>query len=95
MKVISYMTGDGTRVGLLVDTKAKYHYVLLIDNPLRIRKLVKSEERYFRDVEYKGEPYPVNRAKRHIRRMIKNWHGGMRNVSKDVKAVFASSKEDT
>jgi len=63
MKVISYMTGDGTRVGLLVDTKAKYHYVLLIDNPLRIRKLVKSEERYFRDVEYKGEPYPVNRAK--------------------------------
>jgi len=34
MKVISYMSDEGTRVGLLVDTKAKYHYVLLIDNPI-------------------------------------------------------------
>jgi len=88
MKVISYMSGEGARVGILIDTKAKYHYVLLVDNPIRVRKLVKSEERYFRDVEYKGKPYPVKRALRHFKRMIKNWHGGMRHVSKDVRAIF-------
>ena len=88
MKVIKYQSDEGSRIGLLVSTTTKYHHVLLIDNPIRIRKLVKSEGRYFSDVEYKGEPYPVNRAKRHIKRIIKKWHGSMRNVSDAVKAVF-------
>ena len=88
MKVIKYQSDEGSRIGLLVSTTTKYHYVLLIDNPIRIRKLVKSEGRYFSDVEYKNEPYPVSRAKRHIKRIIKKWHGSMRNVSDGVKAVF-------
>lgn len=95
MKVIRYDTGEGSRVGILVDTKAKYHYVLLIDNPLRVRKIIKSEDRYFYDVEYKGKPYPVSRAKSHIKRMIKSWHGGMRHVSKDVKAIFNEPIKET
>lgn len=88
MKVISYMSDEGTRVGILIDTKAKYHYVLLVDNPIRVRKLIKSEERYFTDTQYKDKPYPVKRALRHFRGMIKRWHGGMKNVSKEVRAVF-------
>ncbi len=88
MKVIEYMGDDGRRIGILIKTLRKYHYVLLIDNPFRVRKLNLSEERYFRDAMYKGQPYPVSRALRHMRRMIKSWHGGMKNVSKEVKEVF-------
>lgn len=94
MKVIEYMTDEGRRTGLLIKTLRKYHYVLLIDNPLRVRKLTLSEERYFRDAMYKGRPYPVSRALRHMRRMVKSWHGGMKNVSKEVKEVFKLPVEE-
>jgi len=94
MKVISYHSNEGTRIGLLIKTLRKYHYVLLIDNPIRVTKLALSEGRFFRDAEYKGAPYPVNRALRHIKRMIKNWNGGMKNVSKDVKEAFLPPTEE-
>lgn len=94
MKVISYMSNEGRRTGILVKTLRKYHYVLLIDNPIRISKLIKSEGRYFRDAMYNGQPYPVKRALKHIKRMIKSWHGGMKNVSKEVKEVFKLPPED-
>jgi hypothetical protein len=94
MKVISYHSNEGTRVGLLIKTLRKYHYVLLIDNPIRVSKVALSEEKFFRDVEYKGAPYPVKRALRHIKRMIKDWNGGMKNVSKDVKEIFLLPKEE-
>jgi len=88
MKVINYASGEGSRIGVLVKTLRKYHYVILIDNPIRVTKLALSEEKYFRDVEYKGNPYPVKRAMRHIKRMVKSWNGGMKNVSNEVKEAF-------
>jgi len=95
LKVISYKDDEGARTGILVDSKQKYHYVMLMDNPIRVRKLVKSEGRFFTDLEYKGEPYPVKRALRHFQRVIKKWHGGMKNVSKEVKAVFKLPTEES
>ena len=94
MKVISYHTGEGTRVCLLVKTLRKYHYVIMIDNPIRVTKVPLIEEKYFRDATYKGNPYPVKRALRHIKRMIKDWNGGMKNVSKDVKEAFTLPTEE-
>lgn len=94
MKVIEYMSDEGRRTGILVKTLRKYHYVLLINNPIRVCKLNLCEERYFRDAMYKGHPYPVSRALRHIKRMIKSWHGGMKNVSKEVKEVFKLPTEN-
>ncbi len=93
VKVIEYTSDEGRRTGILVKTLRKYHYVLLVDNPIRVHKLNLSEGRYFRDAVYKGEAYPVKRALRHIKRMIKSWHGGMKNVSKEVKEVFNSPVE--
>lgn len=94
MKVIRYASGEGNRIGLLIKTLRKYHYVILIDNPIRVTKMKLKEERYFSDVEYKGRPYPVKRALRHIKRMIKEWNGGMRHASKDVKAIFTLPLND-
>ena len=94
MKVIRYASPEGQRIGLLIKTLRKYHHVILIDNPIRVTKLALAEERNFRDVEYKGKPYPVKRALRHIKRMIKEWNGGMRHASKDVKEIFTLPLND-
>ncbi len=88
MKVIHYKSNEGTRVGILVKTLRKYHYVLLIDNPIKITKLVIAEEQYFSDVMYRDKPYPITRALRHVKRMIREWNGGMKNVSKEVRNIF-------
>jgi hypothetical protein len=94
MKVIKYASDEGNRVGILIKTMRKYHYVMLVDNPIRVTKLALSEERYFRDAEYKGKPYPVKRALRHFKRMIKTWNGGMKHTSKDVKEAFTLPIDD-
>lgn len=91
MKVIKYHTGEGQRHGLLVSTGRKFHRVLLMDYPIRIRKVPLPEERHFKEMDYKvvGRPYPVSRCKRHLRDAARKWHGSLRNVSKDVREVLA------
>ncbi len=89
MKVINIHGEEGSRCGLLVKSLRKYHYVLLIDNPLRIKKFPLEMEKFFRDELYKGKPYPISRFIRVIRRCAKSWHGGVKNLNKDVKEVLA------
>ncbi len=93
MKVINYNSDEGARVGILIKTLRKYHYVMLVDNPIKVTKLNLAQERYFSDVMYKGEPYPIKRALRHFKRMIKNWNGGMKHVSHQVKEAFEYKEE--
>lgn len=91
MQVIQYHTNEGYRTGLLVSTGRKFHKVILMDNPIRIRKVPLSEERHFTPLEFKvvGRPYPVPRCKRHLRDAVRNWHGGMRNVSREVREALS------
>jgi hypothetical protein len=89
MKVINYHSDEGQRTGLLVSTGRKFHQVILMDYPIRIRKVPLADERRFKDLEHKGKPYPLARCKRHLRHAIKTWHGGMKNVSKGVREALA------
>lgn len=83
MKVIRYHSPEGQRSGLLVSTGTKFHHVILIDNQIRVHKIPVSEESWFTDVQLNGNPYPVARAVKHFRNIVRRYHGGMRNVSKD------------
>ena len=90
MQVIQYHTNEGFRTGLLVSTGRKFHKVILMDNPIRIRKVPTSEDRHIKPLAYKtmGQPYPVPRCKRHLRDAARRWHGGLRHVSKEVREAL-------
>ncbi len=93
MKVINVHDDSGQRCGLLVKTLRKYHYVLFVDNPLRIRKIPLKDEKFFTDLLYKGNPYPVKRFIRAMKRCANTWQGGMRNINKDVKDILTQKHQ--
>ena len=82
MKVIRYRT-DQSRTGAVVKEGDKFLHILMIDNPVRIVKVPKSEERYMVELDY-----PISRFKRIAKRCVKEWHGGLRNVSKPVREAL-------
>lgn len=69
---------------MLVDSGRKYHHLLLMDNPIRIKKVPLDESKYIRE-----EPGKVSRVKRQFRGAVKRWHGSMRGVSKGVREALA------
>lgn len=82
-QVMHYHTSDGVRTGLLVGTGRKYLKVLMMDNPLRVRKVPLREQKYIKILE----SYPLWKAKKHFRRAAKRWHIAG-DLSKAVKAVI-------
>lgn len=88
MKAIKYRTNEGERTGLLVSTGRKFHNVILMDNPIRMHKVPLSEERKFTNLLYKHQPYPLKRAKRIFRKAVVQYHGNLRNVSKQVQEAL-------
>jgi hypothetical protein len=88
MQVIQHHTDEGFRSGLLISTGRKFHHVILMDNPIRIHKVPLQAERKFLYPQYKGKPYPLSRAKRHFRAAVVQWHGSLRNVSKEVREAL-------
>ena len=82
MKIVRYRT-EQTRVGAIVKEGDKFLHLLMIDNPIKVTKVAKAERRYMTEIDYKE-----SRFKRIARRCVKNWHGGMRNVSKQVREAL-------
>ncbi len=81
MEVIRYnLNEQGNTTALCAKTGHKYTYLLPVGFPLRVVKVPNTEQQYFKQVLYKGEPYPVKRAVKHLRRMAKG-----HDVSKQVK----------
>ena len=65
MKIVSYHSSDNCATALVVKEARLYMYIIQVEaSGLRIRKIPKTEARYFSDLEYKGKPYPVKRAVR-------------------------------
>lgn len=58
--------------------------VMMEDGPLRVRKVLKSEERYMTPLLHKDAPYPVRRAVRLMRR-----HGRAFGVTKEARRFLA------
>jgi len=79
--VIHYHTNDGVRTGLLIAEGRKYLQVLMMDNPLRVRKVPLAEQKHMRELP----SYPVERAKKHFRRAARRWHGRLKDLPKSVK----------
>lgn len=60
--------------------------VILADNPVRVHRLPLDSS--YGPLQYKGKNYPIPRAKRLFRGMVKQWHGGLRHVSKPVREAL-------
>lgn len=89
MKPIIYRTNDGARTALLIKEGRKFHYIMPMDLPIRVRKVPRSEERYFSDVTKNGNPYPLARALRLFRDAARRSYGGnLKNAPKSVREAL-------
>ena len=88
MKPIKYRTDSGPRTALLVTEGRKFHHIMPMDLPIRIRKVPRAEERYFEELEYKGQPYPLKRALRFFRDAARRSYGTIRNAPKNVREAL-------
>ena len=52
MKVIRYNSNEGVRSGILTKVGRKWIYVLLMDMPMRVKRLPKVELRYIKELDY-------------------------------------------
>ena len=86
MKAIRIGTDHGFRSGLLIGEGRRYLLVILADNPVRVHKF--PLDRAYAEIQYHGRPYPVPRAKRLLRDMVKRYHGSLKNVSKPVREAL-------
>ena len=85
MHTISYNTQDGRRHGLLLDYEGtKFVKVLLVDNPLVVRKIPRSELRYIKNLD----DYPVAKTIKVLCRCARNFHGGLRGCTEQVREVL-------
>lgn len=83
MKVMRYRSESGVKTALLVKEGRKYLQILLLDYPMRIRRVPHIEARYMTEMDY-----PVNRAKRMYRDFARAHYEGLRNVPKSVRAAL-------
>ena len=83
-EVINYHTNDGVRRGMLIKTGRKYLQVIMMDYPLRVRKVPLAEQKYMTVLEH----YPLWKCKKHFRRAAKRWHGKPGDLSKTVKQAI-------
>ena len=83
-KVVRFHTNEGQRTGLVAKVGHKYVHVLLMDNPLRIRKFKIQEQRYM--TELPG--YPVKQAVKIFRKAARAWHGSIASCPNGVKQLL-------
>lgn len=81
MRVVRYRSDEGARTALVVSEGTKLIHLIEVDYPLVCRHLPLTETRYMRDLQ----DYPVDKARRILRRCAKDWHGGLRNCSQEVR----------
>lgn len=91
MELVRYHTQNNEescqRVAL-VSERRKYLYVVVLSqsgqSPMRLWKVAKTERRYMKPLMRKGKPYPMARAIKGFRRMMKS-HGATKAVKRFIK----------
>lgn len=74
MKIVQYHNDLRQATALVVKEGRKLlHIIQIEDRGLRVRKVPKTEARYFKDLTYKGKPYPLRRAIRMYKRAAKTF----------------------
>lgn len=89
MELISFRTSDGSvRCSLVVKIGPRLAHLIWLDDRkpgIRINKIPKEQLRGAAPLEYKGKPYPLARAKRHLRR-AGQVHGITKSAKKEIRA---------
>jgi hypothetical protein len=65
MQVIRYHSNEGVRSGILTKVGHKWIYVLLMDMPMKVKRLPKGELRYIKELDY-----PLEKAQDKFRNSI-------------------------
>lgn len=68
MQAIRYDTNEGKRNGLLIRVARTNAYVVLMEMPIRLRKVPKTETRYMEDTGL-----PPKRVAKQLRAAAKEW----------------------
>lgn len=88
MKISSVMRiwhSDSWRVALVCETGRKFTSVIVPDaSGLKLSKMPNSDARHWRQEQFRGAPYPLDRAKRKFRKAGKEF-----GMSKRIKQLLA------
>tara|TARA_X000001382_G_scaffold16372_1_gene10328 strand:- start:8142 stop:8405 length:264 start_codon:yes stop_codon:yes gene_type:complete len=52
MKVVKYHGDEGVRTGILTKVGRKWAYILLMDMPMRVKRIPKTELKYVKEIDY-------------------------------------------
>lgn len=88
MELIRLRTDEGVRSAIVVKTGPRLAHVIWADDRkpgVRVNKIPKEFLRGATPLEYKGKPYPLNRAKRLFRKMGKSL-GITKSAKKELRA---------
>ena len=84
LEPIRYHSEQGWIAGAIVARgRALLQCVFVEGSGLSITKLPLADERFMQPLEYRGQPYPENRARRHLRRMGRKF-----GITKAAKAAL-------
>ena len=84
MRVIRHHGSNGIRSGLVVTEGRKWIHIMLMDLPIKIRKIPCKESRTLVDLE----GYPEGRAKRIFKQAIIKSYGTYRKAPKNIKEAL-------
>jgi hypothetical protein len=89
MKTVSYnWDGHGSRPAIVLDEGKKAIRIVPFYLPIRVRRVPKSEARYFKDITLRGKPYPLKRALKFLRGYVQRSYGTLRSAPKTVREIF-------
>ena len=89
MKLVSYnWAGHGSRPAIVLSESRKVIRIVPFYKPIRVRRIPKSEARYFKDMTLKGKPYPLKRALVFLRTYVQSSYGTLRSAPKTVRELF-------
>ena len=86
---IRYWSSNGVRSGLLVNRGRRWLYIMLMDYPIRIRRVPVSAIQSIKALKLKGQPYPVTRAVNIFKRSVKRCYGTLRKAPKNVRKALS------
>mgnify|MGYP001036851964 FL=1 len=87
-KVVDHHTDQGHRVALIFKQGRKWTHLVYYDYPIRVRKVLNNEERYWKHLTKYDTSKGMKYAIKKVREMAREYYGLERNIPKSLKKVY-------
>ena len=84
MHTIRYHSEHGVIRGLMITEGHKYLTLVLVEHPVRLRRVLKKEGKHIRNLD----DIPVAKVLKVLHRMVKADYGSVRKAPKSVRSLF-------